>query len=370
MNCLHCEVPLEDTKLKGVEVSQCPECEGIWLKSADVPRFLATLVEAGVVTPEPLLPTGEPVLPAKPSGHACPECDAELWKRDFDYNTHIIVHRCEDCGHVWLGADQLPALASHGATVGQWTAIAKEIDSERYVEMDDIPMQSVPLLVASAVMPVVADTRTTSITPWLTLGLLLANSLAYAWLWWVDFTVPVEYLLIPGASLSDNYGISLVTHMFLHAGLIHFVGNMIFLWVFGDNVEEEFGHRTFLLFYLLSGLGAAAFHIFRDMDSATPMVGASGAIAGVMGAHLVFHPRDKILLMYRFARIKVSVWVAMIFWGLQQAYFAYQESQGYTTYIAWDAHVAGFFVGVLIALVFRALTRKSGGEVATSVSQE
>jgi rhomboid family protein len=160
-----------------------------------------------------------------------------------------------------------------------------------------------------------------------------------------------QYGLIP-----DHFRFSNVfTSMFLHGGWMHVLGNMWFLWIFGDNIEDILGHGKFVLFYLLCGVAAAMTQTYLSLDSRVPMVGASGAIAGVMGAYLVKFPRSRIysLIFYIFiTTIDVPAWVMLIYWFAIQFFsglgsLAAPTAQGGT---AFFAHVGGFLAG--IGLIF------------------
>jgi membrane associated rhomboid family serine protease len=146
----------------------------------------------------------------------------------------------------------------------------------------------------------------------------------------------------------------LVTSMFLHSGFAHILGNMLFLWIFGDNVEAEFGHLQYLLFYFVCGIGAGLTHIAFNLHSHLPALGASGAISGVMGAYIVLEPRNRILTLIFIFVVRVP---AMIVLGL---WFAFQFLSGISELgasvnggVAVWAHIGGFLLGVLIALLFK-----------------
>ena len=146
------------------------------------------------------------------------------------------------------------------------------------------------------------------------------------------------------------------TSMFIHGGFLHLLGNMIFLWVFGDNVEDAMGHGRYLVFYLLAGLGAAALQVYVDQDSVIPMVGASGAIAGVLGAYLVLYPRATVSVvipwLWFFGAFPVPAAFLIVFWFLLQL-LSGVASLGATEGIAFWAHVGGFIAGVVLVWAFR-----------------
>jgi len=140
--------------------------------------------------------------------------------------------------------------------------------------------------------------------------------------------------------------------MFLHGGVVHIAGNMLFLFVFGDNVEDRLGHLRYLVFYLLCGLAATAVHFFVNPTSPLPIVGASGAIAGVLGAYLVLFPKARILtlvpLVIIFWAIRLPAFVVLPFWFVTQLFSGWQVlTTAVDTRVAWFAHIGGFLAGGL-----------------------
>jgi membrane associated rhomboid family serine protease len=162
------------------------------------------------------------------------------------------------------------------------------------------------------------------------------------------------------AFLAGHLGVAptflpLLTSMFLHGTILHLLGNMLFLWVFGDNVEDHFGHLGYLLFYLFCGVGSGLTHIFFNWGSHVPAVGASGAISGVMGAYLVLYPRAKVLtLVFFIFPVEIPAVFILVYW------FLIQFLQGISSLgaiasggVAWWAHIGGFLLGMLVTLVSR-----------------
>lgn len=149
----------------------------------------------------------------------------------------------------------------------------------------------------------------------------------------------------------------LTAAMFLHGGWFHVLGNMLYLWIFGDNVEDRMGHFKFLVFYLLSGYIATIAHVFYSPGSAIPLIGASGAIAGVLGAYLILFPRARVLtLVFIFVIIQVVPIPAVVFLGIWfvlqifngTASLSAQSAQG----VAFWAHIGGFVAGMLLVKLF------------------
>jgi membrane associated rhomboid family serine protease len=148
-----------------------------------------------------------------------------------------------------------------------------------------------------------------------------------------------------------NVWLAVITSMFLHGSLLHIGGNMLFLWVFGNNIEDTLGKVGFLLFYLAGGVVATLGHVALNLDSTVSLVGASGAIAAVMGAYLVLFPRARvytIVPLLFFILLPLRAWLVLGFWFVLQ--FFTDPNSG----VAWAAHVGGFVFGVLVGLIVRA----------------
>ena len=146
----------------------------------------------------------------------------------------------------------------------------------------------------------------------------------------------------------------LFTSMFLHAGFLHIAGNMLFLWIFGDNVEDFFGHFTYLLFYLVCGIGAGLLHIFFNLGSTVPALGASGAISGVMGAYMLLYPRERILTLVFIFLMPIPAVFILGYWFLLQFLSGINAlGGGASGGVAVWAHVGGFLLGMLLTALAR-----------------
>ncbi|HYP51379.1 MAG TPA: rhomboid family intramembrane serine protease [Pyrinomonadaceae bacterium] len=144
---------------------------------------------------------------------------------------------------------------------------------------------------------------------------------------------------------------TILTSMFMHGGLMHIFGNMLYLWIFGDNLEDRLGHFRFAVFYLVCGTFAALAQIFTDQNSIIPMLGASGAISGVLGGYILLFPRRSITAIIFFTVIQIPAFIALGIWiGMQvfSNYFSSPESGG----VAYMAHIGGFVAGFLLIKVF------------------
>ncbi len=169
----------------------------------------------------------------------------------------------------------------------------------------------------------------------------------------------------------EGFFVPIFASMFLHGGWVHLVGNMLFLFVFGRSIEDRFGHLKFLLIYLLSGLGGAVLHIVLNAGSRVPSIGASGAIAGILGAYFVSFPSARITtlipLFFFFWTIELPALLLLGYWFVIQFLVGFEmlaiESATRGGGVAWWAHVGGFIVGLLLALSFRPRRRRPVVEI-------
>jgi membrane associated rhomboid family serine protease len=159
--------------------------------------------------------------------------------------------------------------------------------------------------------------------------------------------------------------LTILTSMFMHGGFMHIAGNMLYLWIFGDNIEDNFGHGKFLLFYLLCGVAASMAQIFVDPNSPVPSLGASGAIAGVLGAYLIMFPKNRVrnllFLGFIFTTIELPAVVVLGFWIVLQIfsqYTAMASARHASGGVAYMAHIGGFASGLLLCFLFRRQRRQ------------
>lgn len=149
---------------------------------------------------------------------------------------------------------------------------------------------------------------------------------------------------------------TLITSMFIHGGWAHIIGNMVFLFVFGDNIEDAFGHMGYLIFYLVTGLAATAAQILIDPSSQIPNVGASGAISGVLGAYIVFFGGNPIRVLIYFFITTVPAWIMIGLWAVQQfiaTYGSIANTEQTDGGVAYAAHAGGFVAGLAVALLVK-----------------
>ena len=217
--------------------------------------------------------------------------------------------------------------------------------------------------------------------PFVTVGLIAVNVAAFLYQMSLEFgtqpgmrsaaaAVPAEAFILEfgaipcrlsGACAADFPSpiVTIFTAMFLHGGIFHIAGNMLYLWIFGDNVEDTLGHGRFLIFYLLSGAAAAVAQVAASPDSHVPMIGASGAVSGVLGAYVLLFPYASVLVLFTFGiffrLIRVPALIVLGFWIVVQLLNAWALSSrdGQGGGVAWFAHIGGFGAGMLLLFLLR-----------------
>jgi membrane associated rhomboid family serine protease len=219
-------------------------------------------------------------------------------------------------------------------------------------------------------------------TPVVTIGLIAVNVLVFLYQASLQWSGDVQtaraaeaFVLEFGAipcrltglcAVPDSFPhpfVTILTSMFLHGGLLHVGGNMLYLWIFGDNVEDSLGHGRFLVFYVISGVAAAAAQVAAAPTSGLPMIGASGAVSGVLGAYLLLFPHASVLTLvtfvffFRFIRIPavivLGLWIVVqLFNGLGSFRMSFPTSGGEAG-VAWFAHIGGFLAGLALLLIMR-----------------
>ncbi|HLO14957.1 MAG TPA: rhomboid family intramembrane serine protease [Anaerolineales bacterium] len=207
------------------------------------------------------------------------------------------------------------------------------------------------------------DTVRTHKFPFVNLLLIVANVLAFIYELQLSPSALERFIftwgLVPARLTNDLAGawMTIFTAMFLHGGWFHLLSNMWFLYIFGDNVEARLGGARYLIFYLLSGVAAVLLQTYILPTSQVPMIGASGAIAGVLGAYLVSYPRSRIAslvpILFIFTIVEVPAVIFLVFWFVSQIYSGLFAMQGANASgIAWWAHIGGFVFGVIMVSFF------------------
>jgi membrane associated rhomboid family serine protease len=201
-------------------------------------------------------------------------------------------------------------------------------------------------------------------TPVVTMTIIALNVLVFLYQWSLGARGGQEFVYTWGLIPAEFHLVTMFSSMFLHGGLMHIGGNMLYMWIFGDNVEDQMGRGRFVAFYLACGVIAALTQMFVNPGSMVPMVGASGAIAGVMGAYFVMFPHSRIVTLIPFIFLQVVEVPAMFFlpiWFLMQFFSgvgSIAQTEAATGGVAFWAHIGGFAFGVLGGFALRRPERR------------
>ncbi len=205
-----------------------------------------------------------------------------------------------------------------------------------------------------------SDENPTRSFPLFTVILILANCVIY---YMEVYGQPAFEQLINSYALAPcnvntlhlnnyRYYVPFISHMFLHVNIIHVAGNMLFLWIFGNNVEDVLGGIRFYAFYVLCGIAAAVTFFLFHHTECTPIVGASGAVSGVLGGYVVLFPSARIRVWFIFFVLRLRAWFFILLWFLLQLSNLYGEQSGVSN-VAWSAHVGGFIAGFVFIMFFK-----------------
>lgn len=205
--------------------------------------------------------------------------------------------------------------------------------------------------------PIGDDNSKRRTVPWVTYILIGLNFIFFLLELTGGDAFIMKWAFVPSRFLANPAGefLTLFTSMFMHAGWLHLGGNMLYLWIFGDNVEDRFGHGKFIIFYLLCGLGATFAQLAFNTGSDIPNLGASGAIAGVLGAYIILFPKGRVKVLSGSRTIQVSALIVIGLWIVLQLFSgigSIADSSGVGG-VAYMAHIGGFVAGILLTFLFR-----------------
>ena len=343
---------------QGIGASACPACHALWFEAGDLGRFVGTPVEL----------TGE----ASAGPGVCARCALPLRQASVRDAPGIHLLTCRICSGVFLEQAELRrllALRSRRAarTRAEDATLRRKIAEEqaekkrylqsganRGIELESWRSADQGLLPWLLGLPSEVD-KSLSRRPYVIYGLLAVLSLI--WLWQLSVGLPESvkrFAEVPSEILAGRRTSTLLTATFIHGGWFHLLGNMYFLWLFGDNVEDRLRSLPFLAWYVLWGLCAGAFSVALCREGACdlPHLGASGAISGTLGAYVMLFPHNRIAqrFLYWFV-LRLPAWIYLGVWIIVQT--ASASGIGGGEGIDWWAHVGGFLAGALVGLGYR-----------------
>jgi membrane associated rhomboid family serine protease/Zn-finger nucleic acid-binding protein len=326
------------TTTQRVQIDVCPVCMGAWFDHGELDTLSGELEDvSAVLAPE-----------ARPSTRPCPHGHGPLVEQRLPGIISTPVDRCRTCHGIWLDGHERRKLAKATTSEGQDTK------TERWLKRGAIWAAQV-----LTQLPVEVDNPARG-TPWVVFSLL--GLLFAVFLLQVQGTIDTyDWGLVAGRVKHEGDWWTIATYMFLHGSWVHILGNAYFLYTFGDNVEHLFGRTRFVIFFLLAGLVGGAAHFLLTRATALPVVGASGCIAGVLGAYLWAFPRQHLFQVILWVQVKIPAWVYLFVWvafHILMANFGGEKAVG----TAWWAHLGGFLVGLAVTPWVLLLRRREVSE--------
>lgn len=323
-----------------VQIDTCPMCFGAWFDAG----------ELDVLTGE--LERIEDVLDAgRPTERPCPHGHGSMLEHDLPGLIKTPVDRCAHCGGIWLDGEERRKLAK--STTAQGQGSRKERMLKRGAIWAVQVLRPLPVEVEN-------PARGTPYVVFALLAVLFAIFLGQE-LQQIDTH---HYALVPGRTRHTGDWSGLFSYMFLHGGWWHLLGNAYFLYTFGDNIEDLFGRVRFAVFFVVTGLLAGLIHYWFATNTATPVVGASGAISGVLAAYLWAFPRQRLFQTVLFIQLEIPMWAYLFVWVAYHVVMALFGTGAGAEEVAWFAHLGGFLVGIAVTPLLLRVRRR---EVASRV---
>jgi membrane associated rhomboid family serine protease/Zn-finger nucleic acid-binding protein len=339
--CARCTYPLHHLPAGSVWIDHCYRCGGSFLDQGKAGQAIGSHADPSKWGAEVF------ARPPMPSPLLCPSGHGRMWSYLLrSEGKEVELDSCVTCRGLWLDAREAEVLAKISAEAEADAALPGASHGKLGVAAM-YALQLVTMLPIEVRAPVKTK-------PWLVWFLLVICAVIYGVEIKLGAAGHIEpairmFGVVPSDVLAGKNVFSLVTHAFLHGGLLHLVGNAYSLWIFGDNVEDRLGRLRFAILYLVSAVAGGLFYVAVKHGSDGVMVGASGAIAGLMGAYLVLFPRVKLWMVLFFVPLRMPAWIYMIIWLVfQGAIIANPKSN-----VAWQAHVGGFVAGVALAYLLR-----------------
>ncbi|NQT81409.1 rhomboid family intramembrane serine protease [bacterium] len=364
MDCPVCRVPLTKREVEGVLVHFCPGCGGLLCAKETFRQYISALRDSSLQelsTAELFDRKAVPQTRIQPEGKMCPECGEAMAPFNYAYDSNIILDRCSECGLIWADRGEIVKVAQYvkgNPTIDSFgEALAeREVERAKYHRMAEEASEigGARIRVAGfwvGLLPISDEEETVTI-PLVTVLMIIVN-IAIFMLFGGSREIIEDFGFIPDYFLEGREIYRLVTAQFLHVGLFHLVANMLFLWIFGDNVEDRLGKISFPVAYLFLGSVAALAHALTTTHPDLPAVGASGAISGVMGCYLVLFPQSRVKAVIGYYIVPVPAFVFLSLWFGVQLIFSLVEAP-----IAYAAHIGGFVAGLVVALGYRALKKR------------
>lgn len=355
MPCPECHKHLILTNIEGYLLYACPSHHG-FLVSFDAFYGMAQSISLRDTTKEPNYYFDRKVKRVTEHRIVCPICMNKMIDFNYAYSSNVILSKCNNDQIFWVDEGEIYKVAEHikGNSLARGVGKALIQDYEERNSTETLTTPNSGYVISWQPLLIGDTARRQKLPISTTLLIILTIGVAIFSIFWIDWGNEREVL-----SFLSNIGLvpthitinSLITSQFFHLGLFHLVGNMLFLWIFGDNIEDIVGHYIFIPLYLalgiIAGVGDALFRVGSDIAA----VGASGSISGIMGMYIIFHPKAKLKILWLNSIFRISAIYYLSFWFVLQVISSIVSPDS----VAWGAHIVGFVAGVTIAIIYKQL---------------
>jgi membrane associated rhomboid family serine protease len=351
MQCPVCDKSLVTITHNDIKIEWCSTCNGVWFDINELSKYLNNKANSewqNTVLDEIKVNSNHDI--GIDGGGFCPKCNQAVEQIRIT-NLNINILKCIGCKGVWVRRSHLKPLA-------QWYLLAT---SSQRLQLHDYQTNTwnvetdAPL--GASMLGLIEDDNPTRRFPYTTVSLIIINTMIFIFSFFL-LENDKFLLMVPSSLFSApvTHIYSVFTSMFMHANIFHLIGNMYFLWVFGDNIEDRLGSIKYLSVYLMCGVIAAFSHALFTNSPDVPTLGASGAVSGILGAYLLLYPKARVstfsLVYFRTIKFTAPVWFYLGVWFFgQQLLNVALDSLG----VAWYAHIGGFIFGYLILLLLKSL---------------
>ena len=365
MKCPVCSCLLGAVNSEVGVLRVCPKCQGIWSQHGRLSDYAKKLSQSDHIKPEKFKPFEKRdaygVQEIKEEQRLCPNCRVVMKKFNYAVDSNVFLDKCASCGGIWSDAGEAARIASYlkddpdAAVVGQFIAKC-EAEKNKYRDLGDRSLnRSLRQGYGLGIILPLNDDNPTQRFPFITISLIGICILIFA-IQAVFGAWSEEFYLRFGFIPKDFFSIGLLTSTFLHVGVLHLAGNMFFLWLFGDNIEDRLGITGYILLFFACAFAADLLHALFNPGSSMPAVGASGAISGIMGAYLVFYPGVNIKVWVWHRIYDVPAWLYLGLWFLVQLFYGRISTHTDIGNVGWFAHIGGFVFGAAVAFVIKRKT--------------
>ena len=364
MNCPACKSALTENYYHGILVDKCNSCQGIWFDHGEIKPYLTHIIKDRPELPEDRLDSQREVVPQNKIYQElkyCPRCQVSMKAINYAYDSNVILDRCPSCKGLWADGGEVLRLATHakgnpmmGKLAGAIVEAIKDSQDIRDLGTAAREMGGAAVLLPQLVLR--SDREEGGSLPPVTILFILANVIILLLVSTMNNPETLlKYCTVVPAHIKTGSGLlGLLGANFLHANWGHLLGNMVFLWAFGQGLEKSLGQLWLIILYLGTGVLTMGLHALRDISSTTPVMGANGAIVGLIGAYLLLHRRGVLTIPLIKQAILVLAHIYLTIWlGMQVAFnfaFLAQASKGG---MVWYAHLAGLGIGLVAGAIFR-----------------